>query len=449
MKAYLRSGLAPASAMRSTWADVRRGQVARPPRRARRNERPSARELVHVDLISGRRATHNPGVRGNPLWISYVSAYDGHRKRALFSKKETPKFMARAEAVRGDLIRSGHTDVRIVKAPRPRKRREWPPELGNPPYSLHFYDGKGDSVGTAYDRHGAFPTLARARKTGYRIVRSGARGITDFHVTDEGAPAYSRESLAWIGRKSDLTPHQRERRPRPRTNPRPTLARVGQLVAMTVRQSGADLDAVADAHAQVYGYPRGDVWEMARRWLEREGLRNPGLFRAIGRGVKRGYHKYRASRFEEKARAQRRKAAQYNPLSRAETAAVLRGARSDLRSSRRVPNLTAPEKRDPLMVARSRGWWRGRADAALSIAHGYGTRGRRLPLRYSAGGRLKARPYIGPNPPGGGVLIYDRVLKVFAQKGRGPHRGQRFVHHFRSSPRMLGLPNGDLLITGR
>lgn len=48
------------------------------------------------------------------------------------------------------------------------------------------------------------------------------------------------------------------------------------------------------------------------------------------------------------------------------------------------------------------------------------------------------------------VEVYGNVEKIFAQKGRSSlYPGERFQHRFTTRPRMLGLPSGDLLITGR
>lgn len=48
------------------------------------------------------------------------------------------------------------------------------------------------------------------------------------------------------------------------------------------------------------------------------------------------------------------------------------------------------------------------------------------------------------------VLIYDKVLEIQAQKGAASqYSRQKFYHPFTSKARVYGLPNGDLLITGR
>jgi hypothetical protein len=60
--------------------------------------------------------------------------------------------------------------------------------------------------------------------------------------------------------------------------------------------------------------------------------------------------------------------------------------------------------------------------------------------------RLKQARAIKPNPRRG-VLIYGRVLKVFAQKTAGPFKGQRFVHTFKPGAVMVGMPDGSLRIT--
>lgn len=54
------------------------------------------------------------------------------------------------------------------------------------------------------------------------------------------------------------------------------------------------------------------------------------------------------------------------------------------------------------------------------------------------------------NAPWRGVELYNRVLEIRAQKGNtGRYPRRRFFHRFKHRARMFGLPNGDLLITGR
>jgi hypothetical protein len=48
--------------------------------------------------------------------------------------------------------------------------------------------------------------------------------------------------------------------------------------------------------------------------------------------------------------------------------------------------------------------------------------------------------------PRKGVLIYGRVLKIYAQKTTGRYRGQRFVHTFKRGALMVGMPDGSLRI---
>jgi len=48
--------------------------------------------------------------------------------------------------------------------------------------------------------------------------------------------------------------------------------------------------------------------------------------------------------------------------------------------------------------------------------------------------------------PAKGVLIYGKVLKIFAEKTSGPFKGQRFVHKFKAGAIMMGMPDGSLRI---
>lgn len=77
---------------------------------------------------------------------------------------------------------------------------------------------------------------------------------------------------------------------------------------------------------------------------------------------------------------------------------------------------------------------------------------RRLPVgaRVSPVGRALMGGIPGVtkrNPPAGAVELYRRVEFIGATKGRGSrHPGERFLHKFRTRARVLGLPNGSLLI---
>lgn len=55
--------------------------------------------------------------------------------------------------------------------------------------------------------------------------------------------------------------------------------------------------------------------------------------------------------------------------------------------------------------------------------------------------KRKANP--SPSRP---VLIYPQVERVLATKTAGPHQG-KYVHDYKAKPAMLGLPNGDVLLT--
>lgn len=337
-------------------------------------------------------------------------------------------------------------------------------------------------------------------------------------------PRGKRRTHRWAGSRGIRVP----------ANVPPPVSRVGQLVAQAYQRSGvhslARLEMIADAYAQAYRAPRGDVYESARRWLGRRELRNPrrsviascrcadpGCPVHPGRSTCPHAARttiYRSdmadrsgTRMCEGCAADALSSGVFhtrNPLTRAETRRVLIAARDDMRASRRLPSLTASGRQDPRVVERHRGWWRGRADGLLGVAHDLGRLGARRRVRPA--GRRGIGPGLNPgsqrtyyvtitvegarspvasygpytreeaeraadrrrdeikrigsthivriidrssrpreNPRA--VLIYDRVLKIFARKQRGPHRGQAFVHNYRTGPRMLGLPNGDLLIT--
>lgn len=55
------------------------------------------------------------------------------------------------------------------------------------------------------------------------------------------------------------------------------------------------------------------------------------------------------------------------------------------------------------------------------------------------------RKFSRENPRG--VLIYGRILKIFARKTQGPYKGQDFVHTFKPGAVMIGMPDGSLRIS--
>ncbi|MGH7376140.1 MAG: hypothetical protein ACREKK_01800, partial [Candidatus Methylomirabilales bacterium] len=114
-----------------------------------------------------------------------------------------------------------------------------------------------------------------------------------------------------------------------------------------------------------------------------------------------------------------------NPLTRSETTAVLR----DARRARQEALRHGPTSMERLYgLGRADAYWR------TAIRHG------------RAGGRL-GRRVRGENPPAGAVELYRRVDFIGATKGRtGRYAGQRFVHHFKTPARVLGLPDGSLLV---
>jgi hypothetical protein len=92
---------------------------------------------------------------------------------------------------------------------------------------------------------------------------------------------------------------------------------------------------------------------------------------------------------------------------------------------------------------------------------------RRNPVRYSRGGRVNRSKAVGVRRVRGklarrnpyrapGVKIYERLSKVYAQKGPGhkcdpkcKRAGHWYYHVFTSRPKMYGLANGDVLISSR
>lgn len=366
MRQYIRRGLSPASAMRSAWTDVRRGRVAQPPRGGRRQ---------------------STRTRGNP-WV--VEARP-ERARIVKSRRAATQLARRENSSPGwqDPARWGPTYIsaEYARAIRSSQRR------GRNPRSGWFdYTAPGD---------GRFTITPVGNSSGKTIAYQLAHSPGVSGPTRAVGPYFTRPGPArryasrWASARGIRVP----------ANAPPPVSRVGQLVAQVYQRSGvhslAQLEAIADAHAQVYRVPRGDVYEYARRWLGRHTLRGrnpaPRYFKRPG-GV----------RLDVIGRDPR-------------APGVFIATRDD-----------APE--GMVYAVRSRA---GRVVSVSPV-----TRSRKtLRQEYQRGPRH--------NPGGTPVLIYDRILKIYARKGRGPHHGQRFVHNFRTSARMLGLPNGDLLITGR
>lgn len=156
-----------------------------------------------------------------------------------------------------------------------------------------------------------------------------------------------------------------------------------------------------------------------------------------------------------------RRAMKVNPLTRSEAGEILTAAREIYRGARRLPELTAPEYREPRARVAARAYRYGEGDAFLRVARTFGP-ARRGARRRETLGRpprsLYRRPHRGfraalkgayPANPAGAVKIYDTLLEIRAQKGRGPFQGQRFFHRFNTPAAIYGLPDGRLLIAPR
>ena len=57
--------------------------------------------------------------------------------------------------------------------------------------------------------------------------------------------------------------------------------------------------------------------------------------------------------------------------------------------------------------------------------------------------------YVPPNPTKP-IVIYDKVLEIYAQKGiNSNYPKQKFVHKFKTPVIMLGLPDGSILLKSK
>jgi hypothetical protein len=56
-------------------------------------------------------------------------------------------------------------------------------------------------------------------------------------------------------------------------------------------------------------------------------------------------------------------------------------------------------------------------------------------------GNLKLNPARSLSP----IIIYDKTESITMQKGRGPYKGQRFIHNFSTKPTQYGIPAGTVV----
>jgi hypothetical protein len=407
MRSAIRGGVAPATAMREAWALVKRGQVAPPPRRSSlsRAVGPKRRRQIVALARRGTRRNAFPSAYAIPNASGYTH---GGTSAALQRLREREEAERRAKAGSAG---------------------QWWEYMG---YACQ-------ALGASYN-----------------------------------CPALKLYGYATPGHLERAVKRAVAKRSKPKPNA-PNAYRAGELAARVFIQSGGrtaeQLEKIADAHAAVYGLPKGDVYEFARKFAANTlRLRHPDYRerpnprqRFVCPSCTRGSHGLCIAGSGCQCSAPvherlRREAATVAQREASEYAEHLRGL--GRRRPRRNPYYAELEAASGTLlggVTKTQSWpFARRQDAETFLVQSgranldAGRKLGRTRVIYRRRDPLRRKPITAAelgNPPA--VLIYDKVLKIFARKGRGPHKGQRFVHRFSSSPRMLGLPNGDLLITGR
>lgn len=432
LKAYIRQGYAPPEAMRLSWIDVRAGKVSPPPRPGRAR---GPRRLSRKSVALMRRES-NPLTRRETAEILNLArtgrkAARGHRR---FGDPQALRLAAylTGRAERGIEIASEYGTV----------RRRHSARLNPVSAGLHVTNLRklvkrlGGSARWVGDS-GVLRVQVRPGTTPFILSSDEAvEALNERLRSEQGnpvTPSKAREILRHgeVG-GHPLTPAQRGM----------FGVRVGGGRLTRLRRSNPRGGIVAALALEARQLPLGDPASVARfadklddlvrrrvigrrQYLRivRGGSRairswkNP-YYAVVDRGGRPdelpllgGVNRYESWPYSRRGDAERR---------------ALDFARANLDAGRKVGRVRVVYKRrDPM---------------------------RRAPLTAQAVELVRKyypREEFG-NAPWRGVELYNRVLEIRAEKGNtGRYPRKRFFHRFKHRARMFGLPNGDLLITGR
>ncbi len=242
--------------------------------------------------------------------------------------------------------------------------------------------------------HRARRSVLRGQLEKYRALGVGGRGVRDIYYVTWEDPTLPSEARVFGFR-------QNRRRPSRATYCPEQLAPKGRFDPRSFRT------VVTDGHRVTVGCPKGK-WDPRRRRCK-VGTRAQRILHPEGEGV-----------CPLPGREVRRGA---NPW----WGRVLIGRR-------------------PALPGRLRGPFASKAAARKEL------RGVAARIRQETRDRVRRRvwftfPDRPTNPPAGAVELYRRLEFIGATKGPGGrHAGERFLHRFKAPARILGLPDGSLLI---
>lgn len=396
LSGYIRQGYRPPEAMRLTWLDVRAGKVSPPPRPGRAR---GPRKLSRRSVALMRR--ENPLTRRETAEILRLArigrkAARGHRR---FGDPQALRLAAylTGRAERGIEIASEYGTVKRRHAAR--LDNPWSVFAGGTgaaegkhSYSIRPAAGVAyyiQPVTTQYGRHRGY-LLQQSDQTG----RSGPglwRDLGMFRSPNAAKKAARIHAVLKLGLKlNPVTPSKARE-----------ILRHGEVGGRPLTPAQRGMFGVRAGGGRLTRLRRGNPYYAV---VDRGG--GPGELPLLG-----GVNRYESWPYSRHGDAEQR---------------ALDFARANLDAGRKVGRVRIVYKRrDPM---------------------------RRAPLTAQDVGLVRKhypREEFG-NAPWRGVELYNRVLEIRAQKGNtGRYPRKKFFHRFKQRARMIGLPNGDLLITGR
>ncbi len=273
----------------------------------------------------------------------------------------------------------------------------------------------------------------------YRGLGVGGRGVRDIYYLTwaDPAPPGAAVEVPWPQENPWAAWHEARvsQYRRLARAARPGSRRRGELLAMARahQESARASGALGVEPPRIPGGRRNPTRRFQVETLEPKGRFDPRSFRTVVTdgarvtvGCPRGKWDPRRERCKVGTRAQRILHPRGNPLTPAEVER-LRGWQAD----------------EWAAADRWRAQGKGtRAEWHSGIGTGLGYAATLLPKANPPAARYASRI------PAGAVEIYGRLNRIFATKGRDSrYPGQRFVHRFTKPARILGLPDGRLLIT--